>query len=657
MKKLTRRTDFYDVWNKFVSGAGDINEIPVNIRQSWERCRKANVNPRKETRLMRIDQGAIRKRSDSPCDLYEILQAHYKNIEKYFSFLPVCLFFADRDGTIQFLQGDDQIIKQMEESSQTTLIGSSIKEGILGTTAPGICLEENRFAAVNAEEHFIQAIHWASCIASPIMDGEKNLLGVLDFTVALEDSEKLKQLIPLMFNIANSIQFELTLKRKLDQLELFHSYYHSTFDYSNSMLVLTDAGGAVIDLNQKAKDFFRVNIQDLKNKNVRTILGDQGRIERLFGGSGCKVSLGDKKSGSFSAESIPIFNQSGKEIAFVLRLEKEKRLKTIPERASAKAQYTFRNIVGTSPKMVQVVERAKMAAKTGSTILIEGETGTGKELFAQGIHSESLYRQGPFIALNCAAIPRELIESELFGYEKGAYTGALREGNAGKFELANGGTFFLDEIHLMSVAAQGKILRVIEDRCVSRIGGKDPFPLNIRIIVASAANLGEEMEKGRFVPSLFFRLNVVKLRLPPLRERKEDIPLLVDYFIDEMNRKFNRSIRGLEPEALKAFSKYPWPGNVRELRNCLESGFIFSQGETIALEDVADVISFDPKRVAGQGQTMEEVTKDSFVGALKRFGNVKEAADSLGVPLSTFYRKMKEFGFYREQIFKPDTRL
>jgi transcriptional regulator of aroF, aroG, tyrA and aromatic amino acid transport len=142
-----------------------------------------------------------------------------------------------------------------------------------------------------------------------------------------------------------------------------------------------------------------------------------------------------------------------------------------------------------------------------------------------------------------------------------------------------------------------------------------------------------------------------------LRDRKEDIPLLVDYFIDELNRKFNRSIRGLEPEALKALSKYHWPGNVRELRNCLESAFIFSRGETIALQEVSDVISLEARRVTGQGQTMEEVTKNLFVGALKRFGNVKEAADSLGVPLSTFYRKMKEFGFYREQIFKPGTRL
>ena len=606
---------------------------------------------------MRIDQRAIRKRIDDQFDLHQILRTHHKNIEKYFSFLPVGIFFADRDGYILSFAGDDKIFRQMEASSQTDIIGSSIKEQVIGTTAPGICLEENRFAAVNAEEHYIQSIHWASCIASPIYDGEKNLLGALDFTVAREDSEKLKQLIPLLFSTANSIQFEISLKRKLDQLELFHSYYHSTFDYSHSILVLVDRRGVVIDLNQKAQEFFKVNYQEITNRDVRTVLGNKRKVEILFKGSGGKISLGSRNSESFSAESIPIFDRSGEEIAFLLKLEKDPVFKAIPERVGHGARYTFSNLIGAGPQIVQVVEKARKAAKTGSTILIEGETGTGKELFAQAIHSESPFKNGPFIALNCGAIPRDLVESELFGYEKGAYTGARQEGNTGKFELADGGTIFLDEIHLMDLPAQNKILRVIEDRRVSRIGAKSDIPLNLRVIVASTENLNEAMAKGRFVPALFFRLNVVKLCLPPLRERKEDIPLLIDYFIDKMNGKFNRSIRGLEPEALKAMAKYPWPGNVRELRNCLESVFNFSSGETIGLNDLVDIFSFETKKESGQGQSIEEITRNLLIGSLKRFGNVKEAADSLGMPLSTFYRKMKEFGFYREQLSKSSIRL
>ena len=656
MKKVPTKTGFHEVWNKFVSG-GAMEQIPVNIRPSWERCRKAQVNPLKEATLMRIDQRAIRKRIDDQLDLHQILRTHHKNIEKYFSFLPVGIFFADLDGYILSFAGDDKIFKRMEASSQTALIGSSIKEQVIGTTAPGICLEENRFAAVNAEEHYIQSIHWASCIASPIYDGEKNLLGALDFTVAREDSEKLKQLIPLLFSTANSIQFELSLKRKLDQLELFHSYYHSTFDYSHSILVLVDRRGVVIDLNQKAQEFFKVNYQEITNRDVRTVLGNKSKVEILFKGSGGKISLGGRNSESFSAESIPIFDRSGEAIAFLLKLEKEPVFKAIPERAWPWLPLYFQQPDrGQSPDRNRSLKKARKAAKTGSTILIEGETGTGKELFAQAIHSESPFKNGPFIALNCGAIPRDLVESELFGYEKGAYTGARQEGNTGKFELADGGTIFLDEIHLMDLPAQNKILRVIEDRRISRIGSKNDIPLNLRVIVASTENLNEAMAKGRFVPALFFRLNVVKLCLPPLRERKEDIPLLVDYFIDEMNRKFNRSIRGLEPEALKAISKYPWPGNVRELRNCLESVFNFSTGETIGLNDLGGLFPLKRKRRPARANPWRR-SLGTFVGPLKRLGNVKEAADSLGVPLSTFYRKMKEFGFYREHISKPGTRL
>lgn len=638
-KNLIPRTEFFEVWNKFVSG-GDLGEVPLNIRSSWERCRKARINPRKETTLMRIDQDSICKRIEDQMDLHHILRTQHKNIEKYFSFLPVGIFFADRDGFILSIAGDDKILKA---SSQTVSIGSSIKEHFLGTTAPAICLEENRFAAVHAEEHYNQSFHWASCIASPIYDGGNNLLGTLDFTVSLEDWEKLKQLIPILISTANSIQFELSLKERLDHLELFHSYYRSTFDYSQSILVLTDSSGGVIDLNQKAQEFFKINSQEITHRNIKTILGNKPKIDILFKGSGGKISLDDKHLNALSAESMAIFDRSGKEIAFLLKLEKERGFKTIPKNAFQSTHYTFNQLVGASSKILKVIEKARKAAKTRSTILIEGETGTGKELFAQAIHSESPFKSGPFIALNCSAIPRELIESELFGYEKGAYTGAKQEGNAGKFELADGGTIFLDEIHLMDLPAQAKLLRVLEDRRVSRIGAKHDTPLNIRVIAACTENLSEEMAKDRFVPALFFRLNVVKLCLPPLRERKEDIPLLVDYFINEMNRLFNRSIRGIEPEALKAISQYPWPGNVRELRNCLESIFNFSAGETISLNDVSDVISFESKGVTGQGQTMEAITRNLIVGALNRFGNVKGAANSLGIPLTTFYRKMKEF--------------
>ena len=642
LKELTQRTPFYDVWSKFVS-KGDVSCVPLYIRPSWERCREANVDPQKDTNIMRIDQNSIHKRIDGHSDLHQLLQAHYQNVEKYFSFLPLAIFFSDRDGYILSVTGDDRVLEQIRKSQQTEIIGSSIKEEIIGTTAPGICLEEKRFATVHAEEHYIRSIHWASCIATPIFDWEQNLLGCLDFTVPVKDGEKLKHLIPVLLNTANSIQFELSLKKKLEQLDLFHCYYRSTFDYSRSTLILVDRRGQIIDLNRNAQEVFNVNPEYVKNKDIRSILGDQFNGEILFKRSGESKSLRGRSSGSFSTESIPIFDRSGNEVAFLLKLEKEKAPKAIPGGSPYRARYTFERIIGTSLKMLNIIEKAKKAAKGGSIILLEGETGTGKELFAHAIHDESSYSKGPFITLNCAAIPSELIESELFGYEKGAYTGALHDGNTGKFELANGGTIFLDEIHAMDLSAQTKILRVIEDRQVTRIGGKYAIPLNIRIIVASSTNLEKKIERGLFIPALFYRLNVVRLSIPSLRERKEDIPSLVDYFINEMNLKFNRSIRGVEPEVLEMMLQYSWPGNVRELRNCIESAFNFCTGEEIRLNDLEGIMPSKSKKQAIAGRTINEITKDLMMESLSRFGNVKEAANSLGIPKSTFYRKMKKF--------------
>jgi len=642
LKELTQRTSFYDVWSKFVS-KGDVSCVPIHVRPSWERCREANVNPQKDTNIMRVDQSSIRKRIDEHSDLHQLLQAHYKNVEKYFSFLPLAIFFSDRDGYILSITGDDRVLDRIGKSQQTEIIGSSVKEEIIGTTAPGICLEEKRFATVHAEEHYIRSIHWASCIATPIFDWEQNLLGCLDFTVPVKDGEKLKHLIPVLLNTANSIQFELSLKKKLEQLEIFHCYYRSTFDYSRSTLILVDRRGQIIDLNRNAQEAFNVNPEYVKNKDIRSILGDQCNSEFLFKRSGGSKSFRGRVSGLYSTESIPIFDRSGNEVAFLLKLEKEKAPKVILGGVPYRARHTFEGIIGTCPKMLNIVEKAKKAAKGGSNILIEGETGTGKELFAHAIHNGSSYCAGPFVALNCAAISSELIESELFGYEKGAYTGALPDGNIGKFESANGGTIFLDEIHTMDLPAQTKILRAIEDRQITRICGKYAIPLNIRIIVASSTNLEENIERGLFIPALFYRLNVVRLGIPSLRERKEDIPSLVDYFISEMNLKFNRSIRGVEPEVLEVMCQYSWPGNVRELRNCIESAFNFCVGEVISLNDLEDIVPFESKKKAIAGRTINDITKELMIESLRRFGNVREAANSLGIPKSTFYRKLKKF--------------
>jgi transcriptional regulator with PAS, ATPase and Fis domain len=645
-RALAQRTGFYDVWRKFVV-TGSPEGLPENISASWRRCHDMGFNPRAEVHLTGIEEDVIQRRINEHVDLCQLLKAHHKDIEKYFDFLPLAILFSDRDGYLLSVSGHDEILELLARGNVKA--GTSINEKVIGTTAPGICLEEGRPSSVIAEEHYFQGFHWASCIATPIIDQTRNQLFTLDFTSTVEHGEKLSRLIPFLHSIANSIKFELGLKQKLQHLEFCDSYFHSTFDYSDSVLILVNKRGYVIDLNIRAQDIVKISPDQIRNRHVGMILGNEGKINALLKRS-CVEKIAfqhDTESRAYSVKPIPIFDQFGNEIAFLMKLEEVKTAVAVPGGIRNAARHTWKSIIGKSNRIVEVISRAKKAAKTQSNILIEGETGTGKELFAQSIHNESSRSGGPFVALNCSAIPHDLIESELFGYDRGAYTGARKEGNLGKFEMANGGTIFLDEIHSMDLSAQMKMLRVIEDRRVMRIGGKSQIPLDIRVIAASTKNLENEIERGTFLSPLYFRLNVVRLYIPSLKERKEDIPLLIDHFIEEMNDRFNRSICGIETEAIEYLSQYSWPGNVRELRNCFECAFNFVEEGMISLSDLNLKLPACSVDEALTGHGIKEITKRLVVEALNRTDHTREAAKLLGISVSTLYRWIKNFGLNR----------
>jgi len=313
--------------------------------------------------------------------------------------------------------------------------------------------------------------------------------------------------------------------------------------------------------------------------------------------------------------------------------------------------YSLNDIIGQSSALRQVKEKARRAAASDSTILMTGETGTGKELFARAIHAISRRSAGPFKAVNCAAIPEGLLESELFGYEGGAFTGARRSGKPGKFELASGGTLFLDEVGDMPLHLQAKLLRVLEERCVERIGGTTPIDVDVRVIAATNHNLEEMMAAGEFRKDLFYRLNVVPIHIPPLRERTGDIDLLCEFFVDKYARLMRKAIRGLSPEACQVLYRYSWPGNVRELENAIEYAVNMEGGPVIS------VANLPPRLLAGCAESapvrtavprLEEAERMLIRQALTRCGNDYEgksrAARMLGIHVATLYRKIKKYG-------------
>jgi two-component system nitrogen regulation response regulator NtrX len=308
-------------------------------------------------------------------------------------------------------------------------------------------------------------------------------------------------------------------------------------------------------------------------------------------------------------------------------------------------------ITGTSPAIQRLKEQVRIIAPTSSFVLIHGENGTGKEVVARAIYKQSKRSQGPFVEVNCAAIPEELIESELFGHEKGAFTGATQM-RRGKFDLAHQGTLFLDEIGDMSLSTQAKILRVLQEQRFQRVGGNRYIQVDVRVIAATNKNLEEEIRAGRFREDLYHRLNVIPIDVPPLRERLEDIPLLVEEFVEEFAKLRGYPRRKFSPEVMKAFEEYSWPGNVRELKNVVERLLILARSHVVELEDLRPPVWFGPRekpKTPSFPQTLKEA-REAFEKAfieekLEEFGwNISRTAEAIGLDRSHLHKKMRELG-------------
>ncbi|MBI4303639.1 MAG: sigma-54-dependent Fis family transcriptional regulator [Chloroflexi bacterium] len=304
-------------------------------------------------------------------------------------------------------------------------------------------------------------------------------------------------------------------------------------------------------------------------------------------------------------------------------------------------RFRFENIIAKSPRMQQVIEVIKVVARSNATVLITGESGTGKELVARAVHTQSQRKDRPFVAVSCAALPESLLESELFGHEKGAFTGAHIQ-RRGKFEAANRGTLFLDEIGEMSANIQVHLLRVLEEKEFARVGGNEPIKVDVRIISATNKDMKKAIAAGQFREDLYYRLNVVNVELPPLRERKEDIPLLVQHFLKNFAEENKKPITGFSNEATDFLLKYEWPGNVRELENAVERAVILAKGPSI---EVADLAQENLQMVSSPLRSLKDVERECILNVLSETGrNYSQAARILGISRVTLYNKIRDYG-------------
>ena len=319
-------------------------------------------------------------------------------------------------------------------------------------------------------------------------------------------------------------------------------------------------------------------------------------------------------------------------------------------RTELETNHSFGEIIGATEKMQHLFTQIQTAAAGDITVLIQGETGTGKELVARSIHDNSPRKAGPFVAVNCAAIPAELIESELFGHERGAFTGAIAQ-QIGKFEQANPGTLFLDEIGDMSLALQAKLLRVLEEREFQRIGGKSTISIDIRVLTATHRDLADSVEKGGFRLDLYHRLAAFRIGIPPLRERREDIPILAHHFLKRYAAAAEKPVRAISDDALHVLAQHDFPGNVRELRNAIESAVLYETTDLLQQQSLPSHLTQEGSQTATGGPTdttvilpLDEVERRAIVHALKvTDNNISHTARALGIDRTTLYRKLKKY--------------
>ncbi|NNG66344.1 sigma 54-interacting transcriptional regulator [Caldanaerobacter subterraneus] len=446
-------------------------------------------------------------------------------------------------------------------------------------------------------------------------------------------------------------------KEEKDTYELLRNTsiaYEKIFNSIGSGLVVTDENGVITIFNKLAEGITGISMDEAIGKKIQEVIPEI-KIENVLKTGKEEMNKKIKVGNNVVFTNItPIYTGNkieGSVIVFydfpqIEYLENELK-------RNRKLDKAFDIIIGNSGKLRDALTIASKAAETDSTVLIRGESGTGKELVAQAIHYASKRRDKPFIRVNCAAIPVTLLESELFGHERGAFTGAVTQ-KIGKFELADGGTVFLDEIGEIPPEIQVKLLRVIQEKEFERVGGIKTIKVDVRIIAATNKDLERAIKEGTFREDLYYRLNVIPIMLPPLRERRGDIPLLVEHFIEKLNKKLNKNIKGITKKAMQALIHYDWPGNIRELENIIERCITLSEGEYIDYEDLPQYIRNEDTIVTENNViyldehsellTMEEYEYKIIKAALDRYKSFNKAAKVLGLTHKTVASKARKFG-------------
>ncbi len=562
---------------------------------------------------------------------------------------------------------DNELVRVAGTGTVRNDVGSRLRRGFVNkhvlSTGQPVSIDEPGYHDICGHCPLTGNCFYRSSIVYPI-HAETRVIGTISL-IAFDAQQKenltrnknsLLEFIGRMADLIGSKAFEREI---VSERMLMAGRLEAVVDAAYEALVAIDRDGLVTHFNRSAERMFRLTKEGAIGRHIKFVLSGINLEEVLEGGKGFNsrevfVKCGSKRLHLLATARI-IKGEGGASLGVVASFRDFSETQKIAyEYISSQREITFEDIIGESKLLLDVKSQARKVAASNSTVLILGETGTGKEIFARAIHAASPFADKPFVALNCGAIPESLLESELFGYDEGAFTGAKRGGKPGKFELANGGTIFLDEIGNMSLYLQAKLLRVLQEKQIERVGGTQLIPVEVRIIAATNHDLLSMVEKGLFREDLYYRVSVIPIVLPPLREREGDILLLLDHYIKRFSGLLNKDIKGLSGEALQSCLNYNWPGNIRELINVVEYAVNLEEDDYITPDSL-------PRRMRDKNMQngkkfstgadivpLDTLEREAVLNSLNKYGWTDEgkrrAAEALGISRATIYRKIEKYG-------------
>jgi transcriptional regulator of acetoin/glycerol metabolism len=653
------------LWRSYVAQDRPFpDEVPEGIRpeifQSWKRSKKRGIPPFEVNNvLLSKDESDAAREANRM--LITVAQPYLTKLFPMLKGSNFLIALTDKDGYVIDLVGLEGEIKQRARRSALT-VGCCRSEETTGTCGIGVCIKLGRPIQIWGAEHYIRPHHGYVCSAAPIKNERGLLIGTIDVIGPFD--EVTTHTLAMACAAADGIEKEIKMRKAYKEIELTNSKLLSTLRALSQGIVMIDNTGLITQSNDSAGELLKLpgrhltgayisDVIDLSASTLDILSLTRNVAHRELSATN---TLGARLNLSVSASIIK--DDEGGKISTVLILEERRQFNKMATKASGfTARYNFDQITGESASVREIKQLGMLAAQSASNVLILGESGTGKELLAQSIHNASPRAKAPFIAINCGSLPRSLVESELFGYEAGAFTGASKDGYPGKFELADGGTLFLDEIGDMPLEIQVMLLRVIQTREILRIGGSMPRDIDVRIIAATNVNLAELIEGKRFRKDLYYRLNVLTFHMPTLRQRKDDLEVLINQFIENYNRRMGLNVRGFTPTALRCLAEYDWPGNIRELENTVERAMNLATGDRLTERELSreivknsGLVTSDAPEARTSPQTyIRRRPSDRELSSLKEIlssvrGNVMKASSVAGIPRRTLYRKIERYG-------------